>query len=102
MPKFLVEAISVHRMRYAVEADSSEEAGRVINEKYIPIELSQKHLGEHVSSVKEFTKTEIIKTYLDDNPHIQYFYEREKWSDDKILERILNKLEDLENDNDDQ
>lgn len=102
MPKFLIETISLHRIRYAVEADSPEEAGKVINEEYIPTELSQKHLGEHISSVKESTKTEIIKTYFDDNPYVQDFYKREKWSDNKILERILNKSNDLKNDNDDQ
>ncbi len=88
----LVEAMSMFRMRYVVEVPkgksdwaldtvSCEEA----------VELSQKHLGEHIVSHRVITEKEFFDVFDEDNDYLK------KWDADKKKNMItrINKDGDL-------
>lgn len=67
---FIVEAISMFRMRYAVRCKSAEHAGDtvVMNEAN---EMSQLHLDEIISSTREVTEDEYLAMFDADNDYLR-------------------------------
>lgn len=78
---FVVDAISMFRMRYAVRCKSAEHAADtvVMNEAE---EMSQLHLDEVISSVREVTEAEYLAMFDADNDYMQ------GWPTDKKLGMI--------------
>lgn len=71
---YLIETVSIHRMRYVVEADCEESAREFYRELDMsdkgPQEFSQKHITETISSVRNVTKTEYLDLFVLDNNYL--------------------------------
>ena len=86
MSKYVVETISMFRIRYVIEAKSKEHAmdeltcklGVDDNFK----EFSQHHIDEVISSVREVTDEEYLEIFDEDNAYLS------GWEDEKKLEFI--------------
>ena len=69
MPKYLVETVSMFRMRYVIECENAEHA---MDEVTMGIEeFSQKHLGETITSTREVTDDEAIRIFYEDNEYLK-------------------------------
>jgi hypothetical protein len=87
---YLVETVSMFRMRYVVEA---EEEGHALDEVSMNIgsvdnweELSQTHIDETIFSSREIDLTEYMKILNTDNTYMS------PWSDEEKL-RFINKID---------
>ena len=86
MAKYVVETISMFRIRYVIEAKSKEHAmdeftcklGVDDNFK----EFSQHHIDEVISSTREVTDEEYLEIFDEDNAYLS------GWEDEKKLEFI--------------
>jgi len=97
MPKFIIETISIHRLRYAVEADDSDFAIHEFNARLAfdddLKELGQKHIGEYVTSHRKATDDEIVEAFFQDSPYLKEH--PDKWNKEHILTNfVLNTEED--------
>ena len=90
MPKYLVETISMYRMRYAVEAESADAAKAYVSDDvagiYLLDEFSQLHLSEIVSSCRDISTEEYLRVFDEDNNYLK------DWTDDQKL-TFVNKME---------
>lgn len=92
MPKYLVETISMFRMRYVVECESAEHATDEV--AMLPEDLkefSQKHIDENIISCREVTDEDIPVLFFEDHPYLQ------SWGPEKAMEYVhkVNYEEDL-------
>ena len=72
MAKFMVETISVFRIRYVVEAKEAIHASdEVVMKNSDYKEFSQKHLNEIISSVREITDDEYLSIFDEDNEYLR-------------------------------
>ena len=80
MPKYLVETVSVFRMRYVIEAECAQHAKDdvVMNYDGRLKELSQEHLDEIISSAREIDRDEYLRLFDEDNPYMHMWNEDEK------------------------
>jgi hypothetical protein len=78
---FIVEAISMFRMRYAVRCKNAEHAADtvVMNEAN---ELSQQHLDEVISSTRQVTEAEYLQIFDADNDYLS------TWNRDQKMNMI--------------
>jgi hypothetical protein len=67
---YIVEAISMFRMRYAVRCQSAEHATDTVVMQEAQ-EMSQQHLDEVVSNVREVTEAEYLAMYDADNDYLK-------------------------------
>ena len=85
MNKYMVETISIHRIRYVVEA---KEATHATDEVVMRLgdtnfdEFSQYHVDEVISSVREITDDEYLKMFDEDNDYLK------NWSDEQKFEFV--------------
>jgi hypothetical protein len=77
----LVEAISMHRMRYCVEVEDdidhaldSHTAGDLDDGN----EMSQEHMGEFTISHREITEEEYLKIFDEDNDYLKDWTDEQK------------------------
>jgi hypothetical protein len=70
MPKYLVETVSMFRMRYVVEADEQGPAADAVLMQEAE-EFGQKHLDETIFGVREVTDEEIPKLFFEDHPYLE-------------------------------
>jgi hypothetical protein len=84
MPKFLVETISMFRMRYVVEALEDTHACDEVtmNNDGNLHEFSQVHLDEIITSTRQLTDEEYISLFNQDNDYLQ------SWTDEQKLSRV--------------
>ena len=86
MPLYLVDTISIFRMRYAVECESAHEAELLITDHLNDDEIkefSQQHVGEPVTTVREIkSQAEYIELFNKDNDYLV------DWTEDKKLNYI--------------
>ena len=80
MNKYMVETISIHRIRYVVEAKEATHATdevvmRLSNADFD--EFSQYHVDEVISSVREINDDEYLKMFDEDNDYLK------NWSDEQ-------------------
>ena len=80
MPKYLVETVSVFRMRYVVEAKTASDAR---DEVTISVgddfkEFSQLHLDEMISSTREIDQAEYLRVFDEDNVYLKDWTEEQK------------------------
>ena len=78
MPKYLVDCVSMYRMRYVVECESAEHAAdTVVCEE--ADEFSQLHLGETISSIREIDDAEYLRVFNEDNDYLQSWTDEQKF-----------------------
>ena len=87
MAIFIIETVSSHRMRYAVEAHTLEDAKdevAVKTEIYDDDwrEMSQYHIGEIISSGREVSPEEYLKVFNEDNDYLS------AWPDEQKFQQI--------------
>ena len=80
MPKYLVETVSVFRMRYVVEAktasDAKDEVTMSVGDDFK--EFSQLHLDEMISSTREIDTAEYLRMFDEDNVYLKDWTEEQK------------------------
>jgi hypothetical protein len=80
MPKYLVETVSVFRMRYVVEAktasDARDEVTMSVGDDFK--EFSQLHLDEMISSTREIDQAEYLRVFDEDNVYLKDWTEEQK------------------------
>ena len=87
MPKYMVETISMFRMRYVIEAENVEHAKDEVtmNEGYLR-EFSQLHLDEVITSTREIDEVEYLRMFDEDNDYLK------EWDYDQKL-KFLNVID---------
>ena len=84
MPKYLVETVSVFRMRYVVEAktasDARDEVTMSVGDDFK--EFSQLHLDEMISSTREIDQAEYLRMFDEDNVYLK------DWDEDQKLDFV--------------
>ena len=78
MPKYLVETISVFRMRYVVECESADHAKDVVTMNEAE-EFSQLHLDELITSAREIDDAEYLRLFDEDNDYLKDWDEEQKF-----------------------
>jgi hypothetical protein len=79
MPKYLVETVSLFRIRYVIEANEASHAADEVVMNNIDNEFSQKHLDEIITSTREITDEEYLKLFDEDNQYIMQWDEDSKF-----------------------
>ena len=78
MPVFLIKTISSHKMQYAVEADTFEQAFKTVREGID--DFHQEHLGEALLDVEVVSDEDLVYKIRMTEPYYG------SWSDEQILE----------------
>ena len=79
MPKYLVETISMFRMRYVIEADNASDAkDEVTMDDGNLSEFSQLHIDEMITSTREIDKAEYLRLFDEDNDYFKDWTEEQK------------------------
>ena len=85
MPKYLVETISMFRMRYVIEAlEETHACDEVVmnNSEGFLREFSQLHLDEIITSSREIDDAEYLRLFDRDNDYLK------DWTDDQKLNAV--------------
>lgn len=83
---FLVETVSIYRMRYVIETENADHAAdEVVMNSGNLSEFSQKHLDEIISSTREIDEAEYLKLFNVDNDYLMNWSENQKF---KFINRI--------------
>lgn len=84
MPKYLVETISVFRMRYVIEAENAEHAKDEVtmNNDGQLHEFSQLHIDEMITSTREIDRAEYLRLFDEDNDYLA------GWDEDSKLQYV--------------
>ena len=76
---YLVEAVSIFRMRYVFKAESATDAEDELFWKHDSLkELSQEHISEEIFSTREISKKEYIELFDKDNEYAKDWTEEKK------------------------
>ena len=91
MAKYLVETISMHRIRYVVEARSAEDAADEVvmfgdNLK----EFGQKHIDENIIGIREVSDGEVPALFFEDHPYLS------DWGDERAFEQVTTVIYDFD------
>lgn len=80
MAKYVVETISMFRMRYVIEAECKEHAMDevVMNHNGELREFSQKHIDENITDAREIDRAEYLRMFDEDNDYLQGWEEDQK------------------------
>jgi len=81
MPKYLVETISMFRLRYVVECESAEHAQDTVSMNEAD-EFGQLHIDENIVSKREVTDEEISVLFIEDHPYLK------EWGPEKAMEYV--------------
>ena len=85
---FLVETVSIYRMRYVIETENADHAAdEVVMNSGNLSEFSQKHLDEIISSTREIDEAEYLKLFNVDNDYLMNWSENQKF-------KFINRIED--------
>ena len=85
---YLVETISMFRMRYVVEAKESGHADdEVVCNMGDLKEFSQKHIDENIVTTREISKEEYMRLFDEDNDYLS------SWSDEEKQQRFINVID---------
>jgi hypothetical protein len=84
---YLVETVSMFRMRYVVEAKEAEHAtDEVVMRTDQITEFSQHHVDENILSVRELSRLDYLDLFDKDNDYLS------SWSEEEKL-RFINKID---------
>ena len=78
MPKYLVETISMHRIRYVVECKSADDAKETVTFNEAE-EFSQLHIDEMITSTREIDDVEYLRVFDEDNDYLKSWSEDQKF-----------------------
>ena len=78
MPKYLVETISMHRIRYVVECKSADDAKETVTFNEAE-EFSQLHIDEMITSTREIDDVEYLRVFDEDNDYLKSWSEEQKF-----------------------
>ena len=78
MPKYLVETISMHRIRYVVDCESAEHAKDTVTMNEAE-EFSQMHVDELITSTRVIDDPEYLLLFDEDNPYLKEWDEEHKF-----------------------
>ncbi len=78
MPKYLVETISMHRIRYVVECESQEHAKDIVT-MHEAEEFSQLHIDEMITSTRVIDDQEYLRLFDEDNDYLKAWSEEQKF-----------------------
>ena len=81
MPKYVVETLSMFRMRYVIESDTAEHAMDEVTMEEVE-EFGQKHLGETIISTRVVSDEEIRELFYEEHPYL------ESWGPEKAFEYV--------------
>jgi hypothetical protein len=70
MAKYLVETVSMFRMRYVVECDDPDHAADEVSMDAVE-EFSQHHVDESIISIREISDDELPKLFIQDHPYLK-------------------------------
>ena len=80
MPKYLVETISMFRMRYVIDCENADHA---MDEVTMGMEeFAQKHLDEVIVSTRVVSDEEIPEIFFEDAPYLR------DWGPEKAFQNI--------------
>lgn len=81
MPKYMVETISMFRIRYVIEAENADHAKDEVtmNNDGNLREFSQYHVDEMITSTREIDQTEYLRMFDEDNDYLR------EWTEDQKL-----------------
>lgn len=84
MAKYLVETMSVFRIRYVIEAkEASHACDEALSVDVHEVgEFGQKHIDENIFSVREIKDEEIPALFFEDAPYLS------AWGDEAAFERV--------------
>jgi alpha-L-fucosidase len=85
MPKYLVETISYHRIRYVIQCDSPEHAKDVVTMNEAE-EMSQAHIDESITDCRVIDDTEYLRVFNEDNEYLK------SWTDEQKF-RMIHKVD---------
>lgn len=87
MTKYLVETISVFRMRYVVEAQCAEHAADEVtmNDSKLS-EFSQLHIDEMITSTREINTEEYLRIFDEDNVYLRNWDNLQKLSSINVVD----------------
>ena len=83
MPLYLVETVSMFRMRYVIECKEETHAtdtvitGNAGDGEIIP-ELSQQHIDENITSVRKISMPEYMEIFDKDNDYLKSWSKEQK------------------------
>lgn len=87
---FLVETVSMFRIRYVIETENADYAAdEVVMNNGNLSEFSQKHLDEVISSTREIDEAEYLRLFDADNDYLM------PWDEDHKF-KFINRIEDNE------
>ena len=78
MPKYLVETISMFRIRYVVDCKSAEHAKDTVTMNEVE-EFSQLHIDEMITSARVIDDAEYLRTFDEDNDYLKEWSEEQKF-----------------------
>jgi len=81
MPKYLVETVSIFRMRYVVDCESAEHAKDEVTMNNVE-ELGQMHVDENIIGCREVNDAEISRLFFEDAPYL------ESWGPERALQQV--------------
>lgn len=81
MPKYLVETVSIFRMRYVVEANNALDAKDTVTMEEVE-ELGQMHIDENIIGCREVEDEEITRLFFEDAPYL------ESWGPERALRQV--------------
>jgi hypothetical protein len=91
MPKFLVETVSMFRMRYVVEANNASHAkDEVVMKGGDLYEFSQLHLDETITSAREIDQAEYLRQFDEDNEYLKDWTDEDKLSFVNVIDYSTN------------
>lgn len=87
MPKYLVETISMFRMRYVIEAQEETHAcDEVVTNNGDLQEFSQLHLDEIITSSREIDDAEYLRLFDRDNDYLKDWDDSLKFQRANVLD----------------
>jgi hypothetical protein len=79
MPKYLVETVSVFRMRYVIEAKNASDAKDEVTMNVGELaEFSQLHIDEMITSARQIDKKEYLRLFDEDNEYLKAWSKEQK------------------------
>ena len=81
MPKYLVETVSIFRIRYVVEAKNAEDAKDEVVMQDAE-EFGQLHVDENIIGCREVSDDEIPVLFFEDAPYLQ------DWGPERAMKQV--------------
>lgn len=81
MPKYLVETVSMFRIRYVIDCESAEHAKDTVSMNEAD-EFGQLHIDENIVGCREVTDSEIPELFFEDHPYLR------EWGPERAMTQV--------------